>query len=410
MMSRQLCGVAAVCLLAPYAATLAQPAALTPDNQITPPKPVFFAPLFEGGVRKNRGISIPVNLGLAPERRIAVGYTAWNSYSNPGLLVCADRNRSCELEYQADHTGNLLFADFNLPILDRWELGIGLATFSMGNVAGWSPVHQLVSDDILRTFHEDILQENSLPELSNAPDGRQVFAMTDLAGRRLELESEHNYFTPLRIDLTRYLVLRATDKAQIALNAGMHLSHPLESTFARGIDFGISANLVHSRRITPNLASTWHVQVARFRQDVHVVNQASPFHGDELERSQYAFSWGLRFAGTFAGAAPCSVSLSQLSNSAHFDKERFWTWDRTVFEGGNNLRGAILGANDFGVVSFACEYRGRRMQVALAEDIGGFSQFLSQDGSGTSYDPDFMVSVSVSWSPGRGESAQMPIP
>lgn len=409
MLLRRLQGVAAVCLLAPGAAALAQPAVVTPDLRLEPPEPVFLAPVYEGGVRKNRGISIPVNLGPAPERRIAVGYTAWNSYSNPGLLVCADRNRSCELEYEADHTGNLLFANFSLPILEHWEIRIGFASFRMDDVAGWSPVHQLVSDDTLRTFHEDILQEDSLPALSNAPDGRQVFAMTDLVGRRLALEPERDYLAPLRLDLTRYLVLRATAKARMTLSVGMHLSHPLEGTYARGIDLGISTNFTHSRRMTSNLSSTWHVQVARFRQDVHVVNQDSPFHGDELERSQYALTWGLRFAGTFAGAAPCSVGLSQFSNSAHFDKERYWTWDRTVFEGGNNLRGAILGANDYGVVSFACEYRGRRMQIALAEDIGGFSQFLSRDGSGTSYDPDFTVSVSVSWSPGRGESAQMPI-
>jgi hypothetical protein len=150
--------------------------------------------------------------------------------------------------------------------------------------------------------------------------------------------------------------------------------------------------------------------VARFRQDVHVVNADSPMHGDDLMRSQYALTWGLRFGGTFRGAAPCSFSMSQLSNSAHFDKAGYWAWDQLVFEGGNNLRGAILGANDYGVLGFGCEFRGRQLQFSVAEDIGGFSQFLSDDGAGTSYDPDFAVSVGVSWALGRGESAQMPIP
>jgi hypothetical protein len=124
-------------------------------------------------------------------------------------------------------------------------------------------------------------------------------------------------------------------------------------------------------------------------------------HGDDDVRSQYALTWGLSFAGTFEGRAPCSFGMSQLSMSAHYDKAHYWTWDPLVFEGGNNLRGAILGANDYGVLSFGCELRGRRYQVSLVEDIGGFSQLLSDDGSGTSYDPDFAVGVAVSWVLGR---------
>jgi len=373
------------------------------------PLPVFMAPVYEGGIRKNRGISIPVNLRVEPSRRLTVGYTASNSYLNTGYITC-QRPPACRADYQSDHTGNLLFANLSIPVLRHWEAGLGLATYRMGQIAGWSPVHRLVSDSVLRGFHENILSEDSLPELSNAPDDRQIFSMTDLAGRQLTLTPEHDYLLPLRIDMTRFLSLRETDRARMTLNAGVHMAWPLESALARGVDAGVSANFVHSRRITANVASTWHVQLARFRQDVHVVNPDSPRHGDDLLRSQYALTWGLRFNGTFKGAAPCSFSMSQLSTTAQYDKQTYWSADTVIFEGGNNLRGAILGANDFGVLTYACEYRGRQMQVSIAEDIGGFSQFLSRDGAGTSYDPDLTISVSVSWVPGRGEKAEMPIP
>jgi hypothetical protein len=255
-------------------------------------------------------------------------------------------------------------------------------------------VHRLVSDSVLRNFHENILSEDSLPELSNAPDDRHIFSMTDLDGRQLMLTPGHDYALPLRIDLTRYIALRQTDRARMTLNAGMHIAWPLESTLARGVDAGVSVNFVHSRRITPNMASTWHVQLARFRQDVHVLHPGSPRHGDDPLRSQYALTWGLRFNGTFDGAAPCSFSMSQLTASAQYDKQTYWSADTVIFEGGNNLRGALLGANDYGVLTYAC----------------GFSQFVSRDGAGTSYDPDLTISVSVSFAPGRGEKAKMLIP
>ena len=361
-------------------------------------------PVYEGGVRKNRGINIPANLRLDPGQRLSFGYTASNSYLNPGFLVCADR--SCQLEYESDHTGNLLHLGYRRLLLRAFELGVTVGTYQMNNIPGISPVHQLAGDDFLRFFHEEILREDSLPTLSNAPDDRQAFSMTDLDGRRLTLEPERFYALPLRLDLTRYVDIRQTGRVRMGLNAGLHLSVPLEgdvdlsagqSAFSRGVDFGISANFVRVRRLTANVSSTFHVQLARFRNDVHVSNVNSPLHGDDDARSQYALTYGLRFDGTFRGRAPCSFGVSQLSMSAQFDQARYWTWDPLVFEGGNNHRGAILGANDYGMLSFGCEFRGRQYQVSLVEDIGGFSELLSDDGSGTSYDPDFAVGVAVSW-------------
>jgi len=365
--------------------------------------------IHEGGVRWNRSIHIPVNLRAAPERRFSAGFTASNSYLNPGLLVCADR--SCRLEYESDHTGNLLFAAVTQPWLERFEIGFTLGSYRMSDIPDAALPHQFASDQNLRRFHREVLDENSLPVLSDAPDGRQVFTMTDLAGRRLTLEPDHSYALPLGIDLTRYFEIRKSARAHMSLNAGLHVSVPLEggpdagnglTAFARGVDVGVSANFIHSRRITPNLSSTWHVEVGRFRHDVHVVNPESPWQGDDQLRSQYALTYGLRFGRVFGGAAPCSFALSQLSTSAHFDKAHYWTWDPLVFEGGNNLRGAILGANDYGMLSFGCEYRGRHFQLSLVEDIGGFSQLVSDDGAGTSYDPDLTVGVAVSWAPGAG--------
>lgn len=387
----------------------------SPGGQLDPPEPVFLAPIYEGGIRKNRGINIPPNLASFPERRIGIGYTASNSYLNPGFLVCADR--SCQLDYESDHTGNLLFAGFTQPVLRAFELGFTVGTYQMDNIPDVFLVHRLASDSALRSFHADILGEDGLPELSNAPDGRQVFTMTDLAGRRLTLEPGHRYALPLRVDLTRYFDIRRTPRVRMSLSAGTHLAVPLEGDYGapgsraamtRGVDLGVSANFVHSRRLTANVSSTYHVQIARFRHDVHVVNQSSPLHGDDGMRSQYALTYGLRFAGMFGGKAPCSFAISQLSMSAWFDKARYWTWDPLVFEGGNNLRGAILGANDYGVLTFGCEYRARRIQVSLVEDIAGFSQLISDDGAGTSYDPDFAVGISATWTPGagRGRSKQ----
>lgn len=375
------------------------------------PQVVSIASVYEGGIRKNRGINIPINLRSSPERRINVGYTASNSYLNPGFLVCADR--SCRLEYESDHTGNLLHVSFTQPIFDRFELGFAVGTYQMNNIAGFSPVHQLASDSALETFHKDVLREDSLPSLSNAPNGRQVFSMTDVDGRRLTLEPEHHYALPLRVDLTRYFDIRASDRSYMGLNVGAHLTYPLEgdlsasdgaTAFSRGMDFGVSANFTRSRSITANVSSTFHVQLARFKNEVHIVNPNSPLQGDDRLRSQYALTYGLRFNGTFANRAPCSFGMSQVTNSAHYDKKYHWTWDPLVFEGGNNLRGAILGANDYGVLSFGCGFRGRQFQLSLVEDIGGFSQLLSDDGSGTSYDPDFAVGIVVSWNLGRSLS------
>jgi hypothetical protein len=293
------------------------------------PAGLFLEPVYEGGVRKNRGIHIPVNLRSAPERRIAVGYTASNSYLNPGRLVCADL--SCELEYESDHTGNLLFASLSQPLFGRFELGVTAGSYQMNNIAGFSPLHQLANDGALRSFHENLLDEDSLPVLSNAPRGRQRFTMTDLDGRRLTLEPEHHYALPLRIDLTRYVDIRETGRVRMSLNAGAHLAYPLEgdpgrsegaTAFSRGVDIGLSANFVRSRRLTGNVTSSFHIQVARFRSDVHVVNPNSPLAGDDKLRSQYALTFGLRFNGTFNGRAPCSFSIGQMSNSAHFDKQR----------------------------------------------------------------------------------------
>jgi hypothetical protein len=400
--------LSAIVAAALASAATAQPADGT-ASAARPPTPagVFFEPVYEGGVRKNRGIHIPVNLRPAPQQRIAAGYTASNSYLNPGLLVC--RDRSCELEYESDHTGNLLFVSLAQPLFGRFEIVLTAGTYRMNNIAGFSPVHQLASDRALEAFHENILGADSLPTLSNAPAGRQVFTMTDLAGRRLTLEPAHHYALPLRFDLTRYVEIRQTGRARMNLNAGVHMAYPLEgdlgdsvgaTAFSRGMDVGVSANFIRSRRLTGRLSSTFHVQVARFRSDVHVVNPRSPLAGDDKLRSQYALTYGLRFNGTFNGNAPCSLSMSQLTNSAHFDKQRYWTDDPVVFEGGNNLRGALAGANDYGVISFACEHNGRQFQVSLAEDIGGFSQLTSEDGSGTSYDPDFTVGVVISWNLG----------
>jgi hypothetical protein len=231
----------------------------------------------------------------------------------------------------------------------------------------------------------------------------------------LTLEPAHHYALPLRIDLTRYVDIRQTGRAQMKLNAGVHLSYPLAgdlsdsagaTAFSRGMDFGVSANFIRSLRLTGNLSSTFHVQVARFMSDVHVVNPRSPLAGDDRVRSQYALTYGLRFNGTFNGNAPCSFSMSQLTNSAHFDKQRYWTVDPAVFEGGNNLRGALAGANDYGVLSFACEHNDRQFQVSLVEDIGGFSQLIGDDGSGTSYDPDFAVGVTMTWNLGSRQNGE----
>lgn len=382
----------------------AQDIALSEMEALEPPAPVFLEPVHEGGVRKNRGIYIPINLSYAPERRLSVGYTASNSYLNPGLLVCADR--TCQLDYESDHTGNLLFATVRQPVLQSFELGFTLGTYEMNNVPDAALVHQLASDRVLRSFHDNVLHEDSLAVLSDAPDGRQVFTMTDLAGRRLTLVPEHTYRLPLRVDLTRYFDIRESPTVRMTLNAAVHVAVPLEgdidttsgqTAFARGVDFGVSANFVRVRRITSSVMSTFHVQVARFRNDVHIVNQSSPWQGDDLTRSQYALTYGLRFNGTFDGRAPCSYSMSQVTSTAQYDKERYWAWDPMVFEGGNNLRGAILGANDYGILTFACEFQRRRYQLSMVEDIGGLSQVFSDDGSGTSYDPDFAVGMTVSW-------------
>ena len=306
-----------------------------------------------------------------------------------------------------------MFVDLSQPWLRRWEVGIGLAAYRMDDVAGWSPIHQLVSDSVLRAVHRNLLHEDSLPVVSGTLDDRLIFSLTDLAGRRLALREKHAYALPVRIDLTRYVRLRSTERSTMGLNLAMHASYPLEGdlgagevALSRGMDFGIAANFIHSRRVTANVSSTYHVQVARFRSDVHVVNPNSPLNGDDATRSQYALTYGLRFANTFGGRAPCSFSMSQVTNSAHYDKETYYTWDPLVFAGGDNLRGAIAAANDYGVLSYACEFRGRQFQVALIEDIGGLSQLVDDDGAGTSYDPDFAVSVSVSWVLGERRSGR----
>jgi hypothetical protein len=379
----------------------------TPAGAFDPPAFVFLAPVYEGGIRKNRGMHVPANLRPGPERRFSAGYTASNSYLNPGLLVC--RDGSCRLDYETDHTGNLLFAGMTQPVLRRFELGFTAGIYEMRKIPSLSPLHRLASDEWLRAFHESVLHEDSLPALSNAPDGRQVFTMTDFDGRRLTLERGHAYALPLRVDLTRYFDIRQTPSVRMSLNAGAHLSYPLEgdldaatgrSAFARGLDVGLSVNFMRSRRVTPNVSTTYHVQIARFRNDVDVVNPDSPLHGDDRIRSQYALTFGLRFEGSFESRAPCSLALSQLTSSAHYDKEAYWTVDSVVFEGGNNLRGALAGANDYGAVTFACEFRRRRYQLSLVEDIGALSQHIDDDGAGTSYDPDFSVGVSVSWALG----------
>jgi hypothetical protein len=394
-------------LLAAWSAdpVLAQPSSSGSEPDIAgAPDPILVIPIHEGGVLKNRGINIPINLRTAPQRRITVGYTASNSYLNPDLLVC--RGQPCRVEYQTDHTGNLPFVDLYQPLAQRWELGIGVGAYQMGKVAAWSPLHQLVTDAALRGFHEHILGADSLPSLSHAADGNQIFSMTDLDERKLTLEPTRFYALPLRIDLTRYFDIRRSARANSSLNWGLHLSYPLEgdsgtgegqAALARGADFGVSVNFIRSLRITANLSSTFHVQLARFRSNVHVVNADSPRNGDREIRTAYALTYGLRFANTFRGRAPCSFAMSQITNSAHYDKDRYWAWDPLLFEGGNNLRGALAGANDFGVLSFACEQGVRQYQVAFVEDIGGFSQIVEEDGAGPSYDPDFAVSVSVSW-------------
>jgi hypothetical protein len=347
-----------------------------------------------------------VNLRFGPERRVGLGYTATNSYLNPGLLVCLNRACQLELEYETDHTGNLEYFDWSQPLFGAWEFGLGIGSYEMGQVSAWSPLHRLARDRTLRRFHEDVLGEESLPGISGAPDDREVFSLSDFDGRRLTLEAGRHYWLPLRLDLTRYFEFQPSVRQRIAFNVGLHLAVPLEgdpgsaageTAFARGVDSGLSANFVRARQITPNVASTIHVQIARLRSDVYVVNENSPLHGDDRLRSQYAVTWGLRFGNTFSGRAPCSVSLGQLTNSAHYDKQMHYSYDPLVFEGGNNLRGALAGANDYGFVSFACEYRQRHIQVAFIEDLGGLSQLIDDDGAGTSYDPDFAVSLSASW-------------
>lgn len=340
---------------------------------------------------------------------MVLGYTASNSYLNPGLLVC--ESRACQLEYETDHTGNIFYFDFSRPLAGAWEFGLGIGSYEMGEVAAWSPLHRLARDRTLRRFHEDVLGEESLPEISTAPDDREVFSLEDFDGRRLTLEAGRHYWLPLRLDLTRYFEFRPNPRQRIGFNLGLHLSVPVEgdpgsgsgeTAFARGIDSGLSVNFVRVRQITPNLASTIHFQLARTRIDVHVVNENSPLNGDDPLRSQYALTYGLRFGGTFGGRAPCSFSLGQLTNSAHYDKQAHYTFDPVVFEGGNNLRGALAGANDYGMLSFACEHRSRHYQIAFVEDLGGLSQLIDDDGAGTSYDPDFTVSFSVAWKLGAG--------
>ena len=72
------------------AAAAVLPAAAQVENEASPaggpPQPILLAPVREGGVLKNRGINIPLNTALAPERRLALGYTASNSYLNSSRL------------------------------------------------------------------------------------------------------------------------------------------------------------------------------------------------------------------------------------------------------------------------------------------------------------------------------------
>ena len=364
---------------------------------------------------KNRGINIPLNTALAPGRRLAAGYTASNSYLNQGRL-CRFSDGVCEVAYETDHTGNLWFVDLRQPLFGRWELGVGLGTYRLDGIPDWALPQRFANDKALRAFHEDILGQDSLPELSGAPDGRQVFAIEDPAGRSLALAADHAYALPLRLDLTRYVDIRSNGRARLGINVGIHLSHALEgdvdvaigrTAFARGTDFGLSANFVRAVRTTANLTSSFHVQLARFRSDVDVQNPNSPVNGDDALRSQFALTYGLRFAGTFGGRAPCAFSIGQVSNTAHYDKDSYWAWDLVYQPGGDNVRGSLAGANDFGVLTFGCERRATLFQVAVVEDIAGFSQIVSDDGSGTSYDPDLAVSVAVSWrlGGGRGDSA-----
>jgi hypothetical protein len=377
------------------------------------PSPIGLAPVYEGGVLKNRGINIPLNTGLAPDRRIAFGYTVSNSYLNPGRL-CRRTDGFCEVEYETDHTGNLWFVDLRQPLFGYWELGVGIGTYRQDEIPDWALPHRLASDSALRAFHEDILGEESLPELSGAPDGRQIFSLEDPAGRALVLAAEHTYALPLRLDLVRYIDIRRNDHAHMGLNVGMHLSRALEgdidtgagqTAFTRGTDFGVSVNFVRSVETSANLTSSFHVQLARFRSDVDVQNPASPVNGDDPLRSQYALTYGLGFAGTFGGRAPCAFSIGQVTNTAHFDKDTYWAWDLVYPAGGDSVRGSLAGANDFGVVTFGCERRATLFQVAIVEDIAGFSQIVSDDGAGSSYDPDLAVSVAVSWRLGSGQPA-----
>jgi hypothetical protein len=274
-----------------------------------------------------------------------------------------------------------------------------------------------VNDSALSAFHEAIVGEENLPSLSGAPDGRQVFALQDPAGRDLLLSTGHSYVLPLRLDLVRYVDIRSNERVHMGVSTGLHLSYPLEgdvdatigrTAFARGLDFGISVNFVRAVQTTANLTSSFHVQLARFRSDVDVQNPNSPVNGDDPLRSQYALTYGLGFAGTFGGRAPCAFSIGQVTNTAHYDKDTYWAWDLVYKPGGDNVRAALAGAKDFGVVTFGCERRATLFQVAIVEDIAGFSQIVTDDGSGASYDPDLAVSVAVSWSlrSGRGNSAE----
>jgi hypothetical protein len=373
------------------------------------PRPILIAPVHEGSVLKNRGINIPLNTALAPERRLAAGYTVSNSYLNPGRL-CRVSDGFCEVAYETDHTGNLWFADLRQPLFGFWELGVGLGTYEQDEIPDWALPHRLASDTVLRAFHENVLREDSLPAISGAPDGRQVLALEDPAGRDLVLDADHSYLLPLRLDLVRYVDLRGNARAHMGVNVGVHLSHPIEgdldatvgrTAFSRGIDFGVSANFVRAVRTTANLTSSFHIQLARFRSDVDVLHPHSPVNGDDLHRSQYALTYGLGFAGTFGGRAPCAFSIGQVSNTAHYDQGSYWAWDLVYHPGGDNVRGSLAGANDFGIATFGCEQNATLFQAAIAEDIAGFSQILTDDGSGTSYDHDLAVSVAVSWSLGR---------
>lgn len=397
-------------------ATSVFPAGAQPSS----PQPIRLAPIHEGGVLKNRGINIPLNTALAPERRLALGYTASNSYLNPGR-VCLNAHLDptpqfpdCMAAYETDHTGNLWFIDLRQPLSDYWELGVGVGTYRLDEIPGWAVPHRLASDEALRRFHEDLLGQDSLPTISGAPDGRQVFSLEDTAGRDLILDAGHSYALPLRLDLVRYIDMRSNAHAHMGVNVGMHLSTALEgdldgtigrTAFTRGTDFGISANFVRAVQTTPNLTSSYHVQLARFRSDIEVQNPISPVNADEPVRSQYALTYGLGFANTFGGRAPCAFSIGQVSNTSHYDRGTYWAWDLVYYPGGNNVRGSLVGANDFGVLTFGCERRATLFQVAIVEDIPGFSEIVTDDGAGPSYDHDLAVSVAVSWSLGSGRDA-----